>query len=62
MLYGWLVVYPNGNVQGSLDMYHPDTVLEKRIFASLKCDLERLNGRGPPEKEPNLPNSLWRKQ
>jgi len=47
-LYGWLVIYPNGNVQGSLDMYYPDTVLGKKNLYKLKnVILSVLNGRGP---------------
>ena len=50
-LYGWLVVYPNGNVQGSLDMYYPDTVLEKKNLHKLKnIILSVLKDRGPANK------------
>lgn len=61
-LYGWLVVYPNGNVQGSLDMYYPDTVLEKKNLYKLKnVILSVLNGRGPARKGAQFTQSVMEK-
>ena len=46
-LFGWVVVYPNGNVAGALDMYHPNSVVSKRDLGSLKkIVLTTLQDRG----------------
>lgn len=46
-LFGWIVVYPNGNVTGSLDLYHPNSVVSKRDIGSLKkIVLTTLQDRG----------------
>lgn len=46
-LFGWVVVYPNGNVTVPLDMYHPNSVVSKRDIGSLKnVVLTTLRDRG----------------
>ena len=46
-LFGWLVTYPNGVVSGSLDMYHPNSVVGKKDMGSLrKVILATLDDRG----------------
>jgi len=48
-LYGWLVVYPNGDITGSIDTYFPNTVLGKKDLHKIKSAiLGVLEERGSP--------------
>lgn len=61
-LFGWVVVYPNGNVTGPLDMYHPNSVVSKRNLGSLKkIVLTTLRDRGPESLAVQFNRSLAEK-
>ncbi len=61
-LFGWVVVYPNGNVTGALDTYHPNSVVSKRDIGSLKkIVLTTLRDRGPESLATQFSRSLAEK-
>ncbi len=41
-LFGWLVVYPNGEVQGKLDTYLPSSVVQKKDLHKIKHAIENV--------------------